>query len=161
LDDGARAVEVLPPYRNQYVFVKEVSGANKTALRQWADNFSTARDFPRMAAWRAQKRLELNLNTYPDNEYGVFFENVVKAFSDARYTSVEKVDDFWFEKHIRAGEGGVDRMEYHFLILTNAQKREFALQVNAILADIPLEPPPSNNQIDAINRVRSSFFTDF
>jgi hypothetical protein len=161
LAGGVRAVERLSAYRNAYVFIKENKGNNPATLKQWTERFLVERDFPRMVARRAQNRLERNITTYPDNEYGVFFENAVKAFSDARYENAVRFDDFWVKKPVVAEDGGEDRHEYLFLIMVIIEKRKLTDQINAILSTIPLIPQPTNSQLNAISHVRATFFTGF
>lgn len=161
LAGGLRGVERLPAYRNTYVFVKENRGNNLDALKQWAVHFSVEREFPRLVAQRVQNRLEGNVTTYPDNEYGVFFENAIKAFSDARYEHTVKFDDFWFEKSIVAEDGGEDRHEFLFLIMVIIEKKTLTDQINAIFSTIPLIPAPTNSQLTAISHVKTAFFTRF
>ncbi|MDR0557542.1 MAG: hypothetical protein LBG43_06710 [Treponema sp.] len=162
LAGGLRRVERLYAYRNAYVFIKENKGNNEPALRQWASYFSVEREFSRMVAKRVQNRLERNVKTYPDYEYGVFFENAVKAFSDARYEHAVRLDDFWFERLISVEDGvEVNRREFLFLIMVVIEKKTLVEQINAIFPTIPLIPEPTGAQLDAISHVKNTFFTGF
>jgi hypothetical protein len=162
LAGGLRGVERLYAYRSAYVFIKENKGNNETALRQWASYFSVDREFPRMVAKRVQNRLERNVKTYPDDEYGAFFENAVKAFSDARYEHAVKLEDFWFERLISVEDGvEVNRREFLFLIMVVIERRTLVDQINAILSAIPLVPEPTSAQLNVISHVKNTFFTGF
>ncbi|MDR2784203.1 MAG: hypothetical protein LBB48_10295 [Treponema sp.] len=162
LTGGLRGVERLSAYRTAYVFIKEIKGNNDTAITQWALHFSVERELPRMVAARVQNRLERNVKTYPDYEYGVFFENAIKVFSNARYERAVKLDDFWFERLISVENGvEVNRREFLFLIMVAIEKNTLVDQINAIFPTIPLVPEPTRAQLNAISHVKSAFFTGF
>lgn len=162
LAGGLRGVERLYAYRSAYVFIKENKGNNEPALGQWASHFSVEREFSRMVAKRVQNRLERNVKTYPDYEYGVFFENAVKAFSDAQYEHAVKLEDFWFERLISVEDGvEVNRHEFLFLIMVVIEKKTLVEQINAIFPTIPLVPEPTSVQLNAISHVKNTFFTGF
>lgn len=155
-------MERLYAYRSAYIFIKENRGSNKDALMQWASHFSVEREFPRMVAKRVQNRLERSVKTYPDYEYGVFFENAVKAFSDAHYKHAVKLDDFWFERLISVEDDvEVNRREFLFLIIVAIERRRLVDQINAVFSTIPLIPEPTNAQLNVISHVKSAFFTGF
>ncbi|MDR2447260.1 MAG: hypothetical protein LBD58_08245 [Treponema sp.] len=159
---GLRGVERLYAFRNAYVFIKENKGSNEAALTQWALHFSVEREFSRMVAKRVQNRLERNVKTYPDYEYGAFFENAVKAFSDAHYERAVKLDDFWFERLISIEDGvEVNRREFLFLIIVVIEKKTLVNQINAIFSSVPLIPEPTNAQLNVISHVKNTFFTGF
>lgn len=97
LEDGARGVETLDAYKGSYVFVSRNVGNNFKALSQWSQAFSPELDFPRLAAARIEARF-IKAVPFPDNEYGSFYEALVRAASDAYWTGAVRVDDFWFQR---------------------------------------------------------------
>jgi hypothetical protein len=160
INGGISSVESIFPGR--YIFVSVMKGNNFNALRQWTAGFLPDKDFPRLLADRVQKRLTSGLTTYPDAEYGSFFELTIKAFSDASYEGAMKEDDFWFLRTVFDEESqNAGQEEYSFLIMVSIDKNELAAQVNAILDGITPDPKPSRAQAASINRVRSLFFIAF
>jgi hypothetical protein len=163
LEGGNRGVEELELYQNFYVFVGTNRGTNFKALSHWTAGFTAAQDFPRLAALRVEARLIGAASLYPDDEYGEFFEVLVKKASDAAYTGVIKESSFWILRQYRQSdeESSLPREEYEFFVLTFVEKSEFQAQVRAIMADIKTTSPPTREQAAAINRIRETFFEDF
>jgi hypothetical protein len=162
LNSGTGALETLSQYGDKFVFVKEVSGAYFNPLMQWLARFSLDRDFPRILAERAESCFMKNAATYPDAEYGGFFELAIKAFSDAHYDSLEKEDDFWIEKYIYH-ENGADaqRNEFSFFVLITADKTALKAQINAILSGVQPPQNTSKSQLASIESLKTSFFEYF
>jgi hypothetical protein len=160
LDQGNRGVEELEYYGDSYVFVAENWGTNFKALGHWSDGFTAAQDFPRLAAVRIEDRLLKAALLYPDDEYGEFFEILVKKASDMVYTGAIKADTFWI-KQMYYKENLPGRERYVFFVLVTVKKSELQAQIQALLAEtIPINPP-TREQAAAINRVKETFFEGF
>jgi hypothetical protein len=138
-------------------------GTNFKALGHWETGFTTVQDFPRLAALRIEARLTEAASLYPDDEYGDFFEILVKKASDAVYAGAVKEDSFWILGQYRQyGESGSPIQErYEFFVLTRIEKSDFQAQVRAIMADIKPPKPPTREQAAAINQITETFFEDF
>jgi hypothetical protein len=160
LEPGIGAVESLEAYRDVYVFIGTNRGANFNALNHWAEGFTAAQDFPRLAAVRIEQRLTRAASLYPDDEYGEFFEQAVKNASDAVYPGAVKEGAFWMlrRRHEDAFPG---REQYDFFTLITIEKKQFQAQVNELLKNITPAVPPARDQAAAINRIRETFFEDF
>ncbi|MDR1099920.1 MAG: hypothetical protein LBL28_05500 [Treponema sp.] len=157
---GNLGVEEMEIYRNSYVFVGINQGTNFKALGHWTEGFTAAQDFPRLAAVRIEERLLGAASLYPDDEYGEFFEALVKNSSDAVYTGAIKESSFWIlrqygENAALAGE------RYDFFVLVTIAKSEFQAQVHAIMDGIRTNVPPTRDQAAAINRIKETFFDLF
>jgi hypothetical protein len=163
LEGGNRAVEGLDAYRGSYVFVGSSRGSNFKALGHWAGGFSAEQDFPRLAALRMEARLTGAAALYPDDEYGEFFEALVKKASDAAYTGAVKESTFWIFRQYRQGdeEDAPIREQYEFLVLTLIEKSSFQAQARALMGGIRTTVPPTREQAVAINRIKETFFDDF
>jgi hypothetical protein len=160
LESGAAGVEALASYSGKYVFIAENRGSNFAALGQWASGFAAAQDFPRLAAARIEKKLIAAASLYPDDEYGDFFENFIKAASDAAYSGAVKEETFWIKRgtppgleYLRAGE------VYYFFVLISIDKRALQSQIRDIMATI--KAAPAKDQADTISRIRQIFFEGF
>jgi hypothetical protein len=171
LSEGIPGLESLDQYNGKYVFIGKNLGSNLTALKQWSKGFSAAQDFPRLLAQRVENRLTASASLYPDDEYGEYFEKLIKQVSDAEYPAVKK-ENFWI-KRIRipdAVEDDTDSLpeqenspteRYEFFILLDIDKDSLQNQIRQITAGIKTDRPPTREQAAAINKVQSSFFTGF
>jgi hypothetical protein len=156
LDGGVRELESLALYHDYHVFINRIEGNNFTALNHWVKGFSPELDFPRLAAARIESRFLL-ASPLPDEEYGAFFETLIRAASDASWSGAIKEDDFWILKR----EEDRENVTYEFLILVTISKPDFASQFDEIFRSIRPVPPPTRNQISAANRVKDRFYDGF
>jgi hypothetical protein len=153
------AVEALPHYENSYVFVGENRGTNRNILGQWLKGFTVLQDFPRLAAARIQARFTLDLSENPDKVYGRYFEQAVKAASDALFTGALRETDCWILKQY--GDDQEDREELHFFVLVVVDKAALETQIRDILNGIPPDLAATKEQLSAVSRLQSSFFEGF
>ncbi|MDR2418958.1 MAG: hypothetical protein LBD79_07880 [Treponema sp.] len=154
---GVQAIEAMSAYQNKYVFVSINRGTNTKALELWLSGFSVLQDFPRLVSARVQARFSNAASSYPDGEYGNYFEASVKATTDAVYQGAVREDDFWVLKRYFLGENWD---VYEFLILLSIDKTTLGNQINTLLNTIPFDSL-SKEQIDAVNQLRASFYEDF
>ncbi|MDR1836626.1 MAG: hypothetical protein LBQ89_03100 [Treponema sp.] len=97
---GNREIEKIYSYREKYVFVGSNEGTNLAALRRWADGYAPPKDLAVLAAARIEKRMISTAALYPDNEYGSFFEVMVKNAYSAEYTDAVKEDIYWIKTEV-------------------------------------------------------------
>jgi len=188
LADGPRGVETLDAYKDRYVFIGRNEGNNFKALNQWAEGFSPDLDFPRLASIRIEARFR-NAVPFPDTEYGSFYEELVRATSDAPWTGAVKEADFWLQlkyDSTRDETGGPvsanaqdteqppppapqenspdnpsPRETWEFLILVTIDKALFSSQLNDLFLNLNPTPPPAKDQVTAANRVKEKFYEGF
>jgi len=178
LASGIHRIETLDEYQDRYVFISWNEGSNFNALTQWTKGFSAELDFPRLAAARIEARLIASV-PFPDDEYGSFFETLIRAASDSSWTGAVKEDDFWILRSYLPGSGEYEtplgfnspetegrpppppRGAWEFLILVTINKTHFAAQLDDIFRRMNPRPTPSRDQINAANRVKEHFFDDF
>ena len=154
---GVQAVEAMSAYQNKYVFVSINQGSNANALKLWLSGFSVWQDFPRLVSARVQARFSNATSSYPDDEYGNYFEASVKVTADAVYQGAVREDDFWVLKRYFLGE---DWDIYEFLILVSIDKITLGTQINALLDTISFESL-NKEQMIAVNQLRTSFYEGF
>ena len=159
--EGIPGVERLPQYDDTYIFISELEGANFHALQQWASGFVLSKDLSRLVASRVQSRMTKTAASYPEGEYGRFFEALIRAASNAVYSGAVQEGDFWVLKQYFQEDGVTpDRKAYNFLILVGINKTTLKLQIHEILnslGPIPLTKP----QTLSVNRLKESFFDFF
>ncbi|MDR0291115.1 MAG: hypothetical protein LBI06_09285 [Treponema sp.] len=171
LERGTKGVESLEAYSDKYVFVGENWGENFNVLQQWARGFAVAQDLPRLIAYRAERRLVAAAVYYPDDEYGEYFEKLIKKMSDGEYPGASKEQTFWLKVKVKVvGEGAIDdglpqedafTERYEFLTLISIDKETLQRQIRGIMADVTTKTPPTRGQSQAINRIQQNFFEDF
>jgi len=159
-DSGLREVEALKPYQGSYAFVQRNEGNNFNALILWKDNFSAELDFPRLAAARIEARFSASA-PYPDEEYGAFYEALIRAASDASWAGAVIKEDFWIRKKYLSNETGSEEENWEFLVLVTIEKPRFSSQLETVFEKINPIPPPDEKQTAAANRVKEQFFEKF
>ena len=181
LSSGLRGIETLSYYEGRFVFVHRSEGNNFNALTLWKDSFSPVFDFPRLAAARIEARFSVPV---PDQEYGAFFENLIRTASDAIWTGAAIEDDFWIHRKFILDEdepesstgaanqtqsetdqapADFSRVEenWEYFILVSMNKALFASQLDAIFRNVNPSPRPTMEQTSAANRVKDRFFEGF
>lgn len=162
IEGGAQAVESLDAYKEKYVFVGEDSGANLPALRLWVQNFNIAQDLAQMVSLRVKTKFAGAAAGSPDDEFGRYFENVVKNTSEASFSGARKETDFWVQKRFFKEDGKtVDREAYDVYVLVSIDKESLKNQIQAVLDGTAADTPPSKEQQTAIDRVKESFYEGF
>jgi hypothetical protein len=160
--DGVRGVEAMPIYKDVYVFIGEDKGSNLNALKQWVSGFSVAQDLARMVSFRVQMRFANAATGNPDDEYGRYFENVVKTVSDTSISGARKENDFWILKSIFKDDGKtVDREEYEYFVLVSVDKNLLQRQIDAVLDQAVADAAPTRDEVIAIERVKTIFYEGF
>ncbi|MDR2397887.1 MAG: hypothetical protein LBD74_03895 [Spirochaetaceae bacterium] len=158
---GISGVEGLAEYANDYIFISELEGTSFKALQQWSSGFVPAKDLSRLVASRIQERVTQRVSTYPEGEYGRFFEAFIRAASDAVYSGAVQVGDFWVLKEYFQEDGVTpDREVYNFLILIRIDKTVLRKSIQEILASLgPMSLTKAQTQ--AVNRLKETFFDFF
>jgi hypothetical protein len=162
LDEDTSSVEALNEYNGKYIFIAENTGINFRTLQQWAAAFSIDQDFPRKVASRIEKRLLKTAVQYPDDEYGDFFEESVKAASNAHYTGAVREGDFWLLQQYFEEDGiTVSQELYTFLVLISIDKSHMENQILLIFNNLELEHKLTKEQASTVSRIKGDFFENF
>jgi hypothetical protein len=162
LQGGIPDVESMDNYSDKYVFIGENRGNNFNAMRQWALHYSAEQDLPRLAATRIEKRMYAQASLYPDDEYGDFFEALVKNAANEVYLNAQREESFWIKQQIEEPEQTENptvREAYVFFVLISADKAIMQKQIRDIMGNI--KTAPTRDQSAAINRLRQNFFEGF
>jgi hypothetical protein len=162
IDDGLAGIEALPEYADSYAFVDRQLGSSLEPLRLWTAGFSVERDFPRLVSARIQERFIAGSKGNPVDEYGRYFEAVVKTASDTAFEGASRQGSFWIKKRI-FGDDGISPVEdvYEYLIMTLIDKETLRQQINALLLTTRPDKPPTRDQSAAAMRLRLNFYDGF
>jgi hypothetical protein len=169
-NDKNHGLESLDQYYGRYIFAGENRGDNFNALNQWANGFTAEYDLPRLVAARVERRLVSSASLYPDDEYGQYFESLIKKISDGEYPGAVKEQIFWIKRNVieRDEERDADDElaeviveRYEFLVILSIDREIMQQQLREIMSDIKTSVPPTRDQNARINRIRQTFFEGF
>jgi len=159
-DGGINAVEEMDQYYGKYCFIARNKGDNFEALTKWADNFPEAGAFTRLAAARIENRLTLNIALYPDDEYGAFYEKLIKKAYDAEYPWTITEDSFWIKKPGSLDANGF-QSDYEFFAFISIDKTIMQDEIKKMIEETRETVKPTRAQINAINNIQLHFFEGF
>jgi len=169
IDDKENEIEALDVFEGKYVFIGANGGGNFNALQQWANGFTVEQDLPGLVTLRAETRLVTAASLYPDDEYGDFFEFLIRDLSDAEYYGAVKEQSFWLSRAVRPSEtddadtnpAASDTERYEFLILVSVDKETLQKQIQNIIANVKVKEHPTKEQAAAVARIKNNFFEGF
>jgi hypothetical protein len=162
IDGGVRGVEAMPMYQDSYVFIGNDKGSNLKALQQWVNGFTVDQDLARMVSSRVQLRFANAAAGSPDDEYGRYFENVVKNVTDVSFSGARKETDFWLLKRFFKADGvTTDREEYECFVLVTINKELLQRQIDIILDRVEDSTELTQDESSAVLRVTEVFYEGF
>jgi len=161
IEGGIEAVERLDSYRDKYVFISVNEGDNFTALNKWIENFSPAHDFPILAAARIDKRIISSASLYPDNEYGMFYEAIIKNAYSSEYPGAVKEDTYWMKVWFERENTWEYTENYKFFVLITINKTAMQNIIRNMFSRSIGTVSVTVNQNNSINRLRQTFFERF
>ena len=161
IDGGIEAVEKLDAYKDKYIFIAVNEGENITVLNKWIENFSENLDFPIIAASRIDKRIISSATLYPDNEYGRFYETMIKYAYSTEYTGAEKEDSYWIKIWFERENTWEYAESYKFFILITINKTSLQPLIRSMMMRAASIVTVTNTQNNAIDRLRQTFFEGF
>jgi hypothetical protein len=164
IEGEIEAVEALELYSDKYVFIAVNEGENFTALEKWAENFSAQHDFAVLAAIRIENRLVLNASLYPDDEYGPFFETLIKRSYNQTYTGVVKENTYWIKMR-NNNENNVMRNSspeiYKFFVLLTIDRSTMQSIIRSMIMQTIAAVSPTGPHAVSVSRLRQTFFQGF
>ena len=154
---GIEELENSYLYIDKYCFVDAKEGSNFEALNIWMNNYSLTLDFQKLAANRIEKRLFSMATLYPDDEYGLFYEKMVKKAFVTEYPQAILEDTFWIKKNQIDGTGEV----YVFFVFTSINKKILQTIITDMMEEVHAAVTPTRSQNNAIRRLQQNFFEGF
>jgi len=157
INGGIEEMEKIETYNGKYLLIGMSEGVNFTAMSKWAENFSPMRDTTMFAARRIEKKLITSASLYPDDEYGEFFETVVKNAYSTVYPGALKESTYWIKIKIE----NENREIYMFFVLISIDRNIFQNIVQDMMTRSMLASSFTRNQRSAVNRLQQNFFEGF
>jgi hypothetical protein len=178
IEGGIPALERAEEFAPYYVFVAEQSSPDIKTLMLWRDNFNLEQYFPQLVFLRAYRRLTNNLSINPDETYGTFFETLMKRIAALGWPPAQVYAGMWLrvryfmeepaESSLQQDEDidtppefSTDSILYTYLILTIIEKPEIENVLNALMDETYNDVSLQRDQAQAVNAVRSNFFSTF
>jgi len=164
LEGGVRAVEALEAFNDKFVFIAVNDGENFVVLNKWAENFSAEQDFAVLAATRIENRMIQGATLFPDDEYGSFFEILVKNSFKAEYRNVVKEDTYWIKLIADNDSNGMRNSSsetYYFFVLLTVNRSAMQNSIRNMMTQANSEASMTNSQAASVNRLRQTFFIGF
>jgi hypothetical protein len=172
-NNAVNEIETMDRFSGKYIFIGENGGSNFNALQQWANGFTVEQDLPRLVTQRVENRLVASASLYPDDEYGEYYEFLIRAVSNGEFLNAEKEQTFWLKRKITADGGETDGMtesqskpdterdRYEFLVLVSINRETLQKQIQGIMTNIKIKVPPTKEQTAAITKMKNSIFEGF
>jgi hypothetical protein len=172
IDNDINEIEALDRFSGKYIFIGENGGSNFNALQQWANGFSVEQDLPRLITKRAERRLVSSAALYPDDEYGEYFEFLIRDISNGEYSGGVKEQTFWLKRKtpVNTETDGISGAQsnpnasperYEFFVLISVDKETLQKQIQGIMTKIRTKVTPTREQTAAVARIKSNFFEGF
>jgi hypothetical protein len=172
VDNEINEIEALDRFSGKYIFIGENGGSNFNALQQWANSYTVEQDLPRLITRRAERRLVSSASLYPDDEYGEYYEFLIRDLSNGDYSGAVKEQTFWLKRKIvnSAEADGVTSAQskpdtaqerYEFLVLISVDRETLQKQIQRIMTEIKTKIIPTKEQAAAIAKIKNTFFEGF
>jgi len=157
---GIDAVEKMEQYSGKYCFIEINKGVNFEALTKWEENFSETRAFTRMAAARIENRLTSKAVLYPDDEYGAFYEKLIKKSYNKEYPDAVTEDTYWIKKQVTSETNSLQDI-YEFFVFIIMDKTIMQDDIRNMITQVRAIVTPTRAQNNAINNIQLHFFEGF
>jgi len=172
IDNEANEIEALDKFSGKYIFIGENGGGNFSVLQQWANGFTVEQDLPRLITRRVERRLVSSASLYPDDEYGEYFEFLIREISNGEFWGAVKEQTFWLKRKVVSSAKSDDIIDtqsnpdteqerYEFLVLISIDKVMLQRQIQGIMTNIKTKMPATKAQTAAIAKIRDTFFEGF
>jgi hypothetical protein len=163
INGGINKAETINSFQGRYLFIAKNEGNNFNALNKWAENYTVQNNFPIIAASRIENRLVSAATLYPDDEYGDFFETLVKKAFNTEYDGAVIEDSFWIKIIENDTENDSEQFKekYIFFILTSIEKIQMQEIIRKMTAEAVAVTNSSQKQNAAIKNIQQNFFEGF
>jgi hypothetical protein len=172
VDNEIKEIEALDRFSGKYIFIGDNGGGNFSALQQWANGYTVEQDLPRLITRRAERRLVSSASLYPDDEYGEYYEFLIRDISNGEYSGAVKEQTFWLKRKIvnsaetdditnTQSKPDTAQERYEFLVLISVDKETLQRQIQGIMTRIKTKIIPTKEQAAAIAKIKNTFFEGF
>jgi hypothetical protein len=165
INGGIEEAEDNDAYSGRYLFIGMHEGINFDAMNKWTKNYTITQDFPRLAAARIEKRMISAATLYPDDEYGIFYETMVKKAYSGEYPEAVIEDTYWVKTKANSNDNMPDQNNffevYKFFVFISIDKTTMQTTIKNMMSEANAAATPTRFQRAAINRLQQNFFEGF
>ncbi|GHU41451.1 hypothetical protein FACS1894190_09560 [Spirochaetia bacterium] len=157
-------LQTIDRTRDDYVFIAEETSSNLKVLLQWEKNFFVEQDIRQLVFMRVYNRFIDNIRISPDEQYGIFFERVLKQTANVFWPDAQQIESFWaIVEYPRDSAQAGSVNFYKLLILNTIPKKTVQAELQSIMNGIQFakKERPDKDQMIAINRIKNNFFDNF
>ena len=153
----AMELESQPAFEGLYVFVIDQVGKDLQGLQLWARGFIAPSEVARMVSTRVEDKF-VGAAAGDMDMLETYMEEVVKSVSEAEFPGLRTADSFWVKKQNR---NNTSMIEYRYLFLVTVPVEAVNLSIQRTFDQtINNNPPKTEDEQTAINRVQDSFDSD-
>lgn len=160
---GAKAVEKLPEYKNDYVVVVDVTGKDLEATKMAASLLNAQTEISRYLSLRVKETFS-GAQVGDKDKIETYMERVVKSVSEVQFSGFQKAADWWvqYRWYKDANKRKVDREEFRVFQLYTINRDLLQQQLERVLADAAkTETQMTPDKQKAIDLVTQSMKSDF
>lgn len=95
ITSGITGLEKMDDYKDVYCFVGEETGTNINALTTWASMFDASSDIASTISNRVATLFTGSAAGSPSDEYGTYYEQIVRTAANATYSGARRINDWW------------------------------------------------------------------
>lgn len=153
---GVRGVEKLSDFTEEYCFVAETAAQNLNAAQAWLNGFEVPQIIAREMETRVESLFVGAAVGAPEDDYGTYFENVVKTSTDVAFTGAKKMSDWW--SYIRVYDPDIKNTykdEYRVYVLYTIPRSMFDKQLHDQIEKAQEDPNMTEAQQAAFNNVKT------
>jgi len=161
--EGAKAVEKLPDYKNDYVVVVDVVGKDLEATKMAASLLNAQTEISRYLSLRVKETFS-GAQVGDKDKIETYMERVVKSVSEVQFSGFQKAADWWvqYRWYKDASKKKVDREEFRVFQLYTIDKQVLQTQLEDVLANAAkTEPQMTPDKQKAVDLVNQSMKSDF
>lgn len=160
--EGARAVQKLPEYENDYVVVVDLTGESLEGVQLAADRMNAMTAFSSQVSTRVKDKFA-GAQVGDKDKVETYFERVVKTLSETEFSGYTKASDWWVQIRWYSDDAKtqVQKDEYRYLFLFTIPREQLDLQIQKVLdGEGEIEPPKTEDEKKARERVAEALFED-
>jgi len=146
-------LEAEPTFKDQYVFIEDHAGKDLQGVKTWAKSFNAQDAIAAMVATRVKSKF-VGALAGDANMVETYMEKVVKTVSQAEFSGMRVVEDFWVKKRYFTNTGEVEKEEYRYLFLITVPRQSINDAINRALDG---NKPETKEEITAVDRVKEAW----
>ncbi len=159
--DGAKAVEKLPDFANQYIVVVQQDGADLGGAQLAASKLDAQTTIASLLSTRVKDTFA-GAQVGDKDKIETYMERAVKSVSEATFTGFTMLNDWWVKLQNFTPKGKPDTQVYRVIQIWGIDRDSLQNQIDSILkGTAAAETAPTPDKQKAIDLVQKSFFDGF